>query len=306
MRRIRYFRVEPELTGPITMPIRIHVRSPRNTDSPLWEDIVVRALKEEDSGYQVKVVFSSHGTANIATAAGDPSGPTLDGRTVVVGTDYAAVPPERHPTDMVFRNYALRPHLTVRQSFGFGPGIHKVPRGEADRRITETLEQAGLTRHADGRPAAISGGEQQLTASARALPLRQRVHEEIRDIRQLLCITAQFVTDLNRLADAAAMPGALLPSQVTVPCVELTGLAGSGIRPEGVRLDDVPEGGADPGAEVLPRGHFTEVVVPLESNPRLRSYVSGTATPARGEVVQVRVGRPLSYAAGPVVEVEAA
>jgi ABC-type Fe3+/spermidine/putrescine transport system ATPase subunit len=127
--------------------------------------------------------------------------------------------------------------------------------------------------------------------------------------RPATLFTAEFVGSLNRLDDAFAAPGTVRLGQVTLPCTELTGPAGSGltvgIRPEEVRLDGTSAGASARVEKVLPRGHFTEVVVELEGGPRLRSYVSGVTAPARGEVVRVRVGQALSYATDPAVAAEA-
>ncbi|MHC5903936.1 ABC transporter ATP-binding protein [Streptomyces sp. S6] len=284
------------------------------------------------------------------------------GRVEIGGTDYAAVPPERRPTAMVFQNYALWPHMTVAGNVGFGLKMHKVPAAEAKRRVSEALGLVGLAHHADSYPARISGGEQQRTALARALALqpqlllldeplsnldaklRERVREEIRDIQQRLGITtlfvthdqdealsvadriavmnagrieqyaapddlyrtpatlftAEFVGSLNRLDDITVDRGELRLADGTglLRCAEAVGPAGPGrtvgIRPEEIRL------GAEDGSpavvtRVLPRGHFTEVVLRLDTaGVALRSYLTG-GTPGVGERVLVSAGRALSY-----------
>jgi iron(III) transport system ATP-binding protein len=74
------------------------------------------------------------------------------------------VPPERRRVGMVFQDYALFPHLTVRENVGFG-----VARRERARRVTEALGLVGLDGLGDRYPHELSGGQQQRVALARAL-----------------------------------------------------------------------------------------------------------------------------------------
>jgi molybdate transport system ATP-binding protein len=73
--------------------------------------------------------------------------------------------PEERPIGLVFQQYALFPHLTVRQNVAFG----------ARRPVDELLERFGIERLADARPGSLSGGEQQRVALARALAREPRV-----------------------------------------------------------------------------------------------------------------------------------
>jgi iron(III) transport system ATP-binding protein len=95
-----------------------------------------------------------------------------DAGTVVVGDEVVAgdgrfVPPERRRIGMVFQDYALFPHLTVRANVGFGLAAR--PRDKRDPLTLRTLELVGLQHKADRYPHELSGGERQRVALARAL-----------------------------------------------------------------------------------------------------------------------------------------
>ena len=70
---------------------------------------------------------------------------------------------------MVFQNYALYPHMTVRRNLGFGLKLRKVPAEEAQRRVTAVAATLGITDLLDRKPAQLSGGQRQRVAMGRAL-----------------------------------------------------------------------------------------------------------------------------------------
>src|SRR5699024_3574852 len=70
---------------------------------------------------------------------------------------------------MVFQNYALYPHLSVRDNIGFGLKLRKMPRDEIRRRVDRAAETLGLTDHLERRPRALSGGQRQRVAMGRAI-----------------------------------------------------------------------------------------------------------------------------------------
>jgi len=75
----------------------------------------------------------------------------------------------------VFQNYALFPHMTVRENVGFGLEMLGNPKSEALKRADEMLELVQLTQFAARRPAQLSGGQQQRVALARALAPQPKV-----------------------------------------------------------------------------------------------------------------------------------
>lgn len=87
----------------------------------------------------------------------------LDGKNI---TDLA---PNKRKINTVFQNYALFPHLSVRDNIAFGPRTAKVSEAEIEVRVKKMLELIRLDEHADKRPDQISGGQKQRVAIARAL-----------------------------------------------------------------------------------------------------------------------------------------
>ena len=141
---------------------------------------------------------------------------------VVAGPD-RAVPPEQRRVGMVFQDYALFPHMTVRENVRFGLASD----GERDRRVAEVLELVGLASSGERMPHELSGGQQQRVALARALApnpavilmdepfsnldasLRDRVRTEVRQILRDAEASAIFVThdqdEAFGLADVVAI-----------------------------------------------------------------------------------------------------
>ncbi|MCO6044871.1 sn-glycerol-3-phosphate ABC transporter ATP-binding protein UgpC [Aeoliella sp. ICT_H6.2] len=80
-----------------------------------------------------------------------------------------AVPPGDRDIAMVFQNYALYPHMTVRQNMAFGLKMRRTPKAEVERRVAEAAQMLGVEAMLDRRPRELSGGQRQRVAVGRAI-----------------------------------------------------------------------------------------------------------------------------------------
>jgi ABC-type Fe3+/spermidine/putrescine transport system ATPase subunit len=138
--------------------------------------------------------------------------PLTGGQIAVDGKRIDTLPPEKRGFGMVFQNYALFPHMSVRRNVAFGLSMRKVAKAERERRVDEALRLVRLTDHAPKFPAQLSGGQQQRVAIARAIVLEPRLvlmdeplsnldaalrlemRTEIRRLHQTLGLTTVYVT----------------------------------------------------------------------------------------------------------------
>jgi len=86
-----------------------------------------------------------------------------------------ALPAAERGIGMVFQNYALWPHMTVRKNISYGLKIRKLKAAEINQRIKEVLDITQLHNFADRLPGQLSGGQQQRVAMARAWALQPQV-----------------------------------------------------------------------------------------------------------------------------------
>src|SRR5690606_5598493 len=130
----------------------------------------------------------------------------------VRGVDQNGVPPEKRRIGLVFQNYALFPHMTVRQNVGFGLKMQGRSQQEIDAQVKKALHSVHLDSFEDRYPKELSGGQQQRTALARAiaprpslllldeplsnldLKLRDDKRIELKDVQRELGITFIYVT----------------------------------------------------------------------------------------------------------------
>jgi multiple sugar transport system ATP-binding protein len=79
------------------------------------------------------------------------------------------VPPKDRDIAMVFQNYALYPHMTVRDNMSFGLKLRKFKKDEINRRVSDAARILGLEDYLERRPKALSGGQRQRVAMGRAI-----------------------------------------------------------------------------------------------------------------------------------------
>ncbi len=97
------------------------------------------------------------------------------GRILLDGEDITHLPPNRRSVNTVFQNYALFPHLTVRENIAFGLRIARKTTREIDEAVAQMLQLIDMEDQAERRPGQISGGQKQRVALVRALVNKPRV-----------------------------------------------------------------------------------------------------------------------------------
>ena len=120
--------------------------------------------------------------------------------------------PKDRDIAMVFQNYALYPHMTVRENMAFSLKLKKVPKDEINRKVEEAAEILDITQYLDRKPKALSGGQRQRVAIGRAIvrnpkvflmdeplsnldaKLRNQMRAEIIKLRQRIDTTFVYVT----------------------------------------------------------------------------------------------------------------
>jgi len=98
-----------------------------------------------------------------------------EGRILLDGKDIAQVLPHQRPVNMMFQNYALFPHLSVRNNIAFGLKRASMPRSEIDTRVAELVALLKLEGLEKRKPDQLSGGQKQRVALARSLARRPQV-----------------------------------------------------------------------------------------------------------------------------------
>jgi multiple sugar transport system ATP-binding protein len=122
------------------------------------------------------------------------------------------IEPKERDVAMVFQNYALYPHMTVRQNMAFSLKLRKAPKDEINARVQEAAAILGLTDYLARYPRQLSGGQRQRVAMGRAIvrkpavflfdeplsnldaALRVQMRAEIRGLHKRLGVTSIYVT----------------------------------------------------------------------------------------------------------------
>jgi multiple sugar transport system ATP-binding protein len=91
------------------------------------------------------------------------------GRIHIGDRDVTHLPPRDRDIAMVFQNYALYPHMSVRDNMGYGLRVRRMPKDQIRSRVDAVARTLGLGQYLDRRPAALSGGQRQRVAMGRAM-----------------------------------------------------------------------------------------------------------------------------------------
>jgi putative spermidine/putrescine transport system ATP-binding protein len=135
-----------------------------------------------------------------------------EGSIELAGEDVSRLPPYDRPVNTVFQDYALFPHMTVRQNVEYGLVVKKISKGERRQRAEHALQMVRLAAYGGRKPSQLSGGQRQRVALARAivnhprvllldeplgaldLKLRQEMQVELKQIQREVGITFVYVT----------------------------------------------------------------------------------------------------------------
>lgn len=137
---------------------------------------------------------------------------TSSGTIQIGGNDVTELGPGKRDIAMVFQNYALYPHMSVRKNIGFGLKMAGMPRSDIDMRVEEAARLLELTPYLERKPRALSGGQRQRVALGRAIvrepkaflmdeplsnldaKLRVQTRSEIVKLQKRLGVTTIYVT----------------------------------------------------------------------------------------------------------------
>jgi multiple sugar transport system ATP-binding protein len=135
-----------------------------------------------------------------------------EGELLIGGRRVNEVAPKDRDIAMVFQNYALYPHMTVRENMGYALKKRKVGRDEIKRKVEDTAKILDLTEHLDRKPGNMSGGQRQRVAMGRAIvrepqaflmdeplsnldaKLRVQMRGEVARLQKRLATTTLYVT----------------------------------------------------------------------------------------------------------------
>jgi multiple sugar transport system ATP-binding protein len=164
-----------------------------------------------------------------------------DGELIIGGERVNELAPRDRDIAMVFQNYALYPHMTVRENMGFALKLAKVSKSDIEKKVEEAADILELGPHLDRKPANLSGGQRQRVAMGRAIvrdpraflmdeplsnldaKLRVQMRTQVARIQNQLGTTMLYVThdqtEAMTLGDRVAVMRAGIVQQVDTPKV---------------------------------------------------------------------------------------
>src|SRR6202008_3063 len=162
-----------------------------------------------------------------------------EGDLIIGGERVNDLAPRDRDIAMVFQNYALYPHMTVRENMGFALKLAKTDKGTIDTKVTEAARILDLEQHLERKPANLSGGQRQRGAMGRAVvrdpkaflmdeplsnldaKLRVQMRTEVSRIQQRVGTTTVYVThdqtEAMTLGDRVAVMRGGVIQQVDAP-----------------------------------------------------------------------------------------
>jgi multiple sugar transport system ATP-binding protein len=185
-----------------------HVSKQYGRNAPVVRDVCLEVAEGE---FVALVGPSGSGKSTILRIVAGLSHAS-EGRILVGGVDVTGLPPQERDVAVVFQNYALYPHMSVRKNLEFGLKMRKTPIAERNTRVAEAATMLGLTDLLDRRPSQISGGQRQRVAMGRAIVrhpkaflldeplsnldalLRVQVRADLLQLHQALRTTTIYVT----------------------------------------------------------------------------------------------------------------
>jgi len=217
--------------------------------------------------------------------------PDATGQVVVRGRDMTGEPPEGRRVALVYQDYALFPHLTVRENVAFGPRMRGADTGPAVDRL---LDRFGLTPLADRYPDRLSGGERQRVALARALAtepdillldepfsavdpeLRSRYLREMRALQREQGLTVLQVSHSRDEAFALASRVAVMDSGRILQTGTLEEVFRHPSSRDTARIAGIEN--LVEGMVIGTAGQVAEILLPGGSRVQARANVTATAT----------------------------
>jgi spermidine/putrescine transport system ATP-binding protein len=202
----------------MTAAVTITDLSQRYGQAPALDKV---KLEIEAGEFVVLLGPSGCGKTTLLNLIGGFIEPT-EGRILIGGRDMAGVAPKDRPTTTVFQDYALFPHMSLRDNVAFGLRMRGVDRAERAAKADRMLALVGLDGRGDRRPHELSGGQRQRVALARALAvepevllldeplgaldlkLRRQMQEELKAIQRRVGTTFVHVTHDQEEAMAIA------------------------------------------------------------------------------------------------------
>lgn len=179
------------------------------------------SLEIEAGEFVVLLGPSGCGKTTLLNLIGGFTEPT-EGAILIGGRDMAGVAPKDRPTTTVFQDYALFPHMSLRDNVAFGLRMRGMDRGKRAAKADQMLALVGLEGRDDRRPHELSGGQRQRVALARALAvepdvllldeplgaldlkLRRQMQDELKAIQRRVGTTFVHVTHDQEEAMAIA------------------------------------------------------------------------------------------------------